>query len=66
MQETTASSSIFSRSSFLVEDLHAFMKISGVLAILAFVSLHQNKTIDLVEIFGINRNLKNAFETLML
>ena len=62
MQETATSS----RSSFLIEDLHAFMKISGVLAILAFVALHQNKMIDLVGILGIDSNLKNAFETLLL
>ena len=42
------------------------MKISGVLAILAFVALHQNKVIDFVRIFGINRHLKNAFDTLLL
>ena len=66
MQEAATSSWISTRSSGLIEDLHAFMKISGVLAILAFVALHQNKMIDLVEIFGINRNLKNAFETLLL
>ena len=61
MQETATSS----RSSFLIEDLHVFMKISGVLAILAFVALHQNKMIDLVGILGIDSNLKNAFETLL-
>jgi len=52
------------RSSKVLNQVHAFMNVSAVLAILCFVAVQRNKSIDLSSMFIQEPKLKPAFETL--
>ena len=47
------------------EQVHAFMNVSAVLAIISFVAVHRNKSIDLAGMFLQEGHLKEAFDTLL-
>ena len=52
------------KTSRVFEQVHAFMNVSALVAILAFVAVHRNKKFDLAGLFLEETHLKTAFDTL--